>query len=368
MRRMLRRSVRLLACGLLLGGWAATSCGTGETSPDERTSGSTSSGAPTRTVGSPSPEPLHLRADLSEPPAGWTLVATIAFGPGPRSLGYVPSNESAPAGPSSFLVALDGSFWIADPVNKRIAHFSRAGTYLGQIADIAPTVSDLVLLPHGLVVLEDPREGQLALIGQAGTVERSSVALGGGPLALRSLVPLRRILVADASGFPDDPDSGPHGPVRLDPAGGSPYTAQQIPGIPVGPETWMNVEPLGDRDIQVRFVRPDLMVTQAIRFEVIHGESGTDVPALVGPGVEIVTAGAAGMYVRVSPARPQDRERLGDGRWYMQLGPDGAPLVWERLPDPGVDDEAQVRHLATARDGSVYLMVPVPEGVRIYRR
>ena len=366
MRRVARR-LALVVCFVCVSALGA-GCASVEKAPRARTPDPSTPAPPAETAASATPEPLHLRADLSEPAAPWTLVATVPFGAGPRSLGYVASNESAPVEPSSFAVALDGSFWIADPVNARIAHFSRAGTYLGEIPDLAPTVSDLVLLPDGMVALEEPSEGRLALIDLDGGVKRSSVALDGRPLALRSLVPLRRVLVADASGFPDDPGSGPAGPVRLDPVPGSPYVAEQIPGVPVGPETWMEVEPLGDRDIQVRFVRSDLTVTQPIRFEVIHGESGTDIPALVGPGVEIVTAGSAGIYVRVSPARPKERERFGDGRWYLQMGPEGDPLVWERLVDPGVDDEAQLRHLATARDGSIYLMVPMREGVRIYRR
>jgi hypothetical protein len=75
-----------------------------------------------------------------------------------------------------------------------------------------------------------------------------------------------------------------------------------------------------------------------------------------------------GVLVELSPTRPRDADRLGGGRWYLQIGLDGEPLVWEPIVYGYHQQEEQVRHLAPGPEGSVYLMVLTRRGEDIYRR
>ena len=43
-------------------------------------------------------------------------------------------------------------------------------------------------------------------------------------------------------------------------------------------------------------------------------------------------------------------------------------MLWERLPQAGVDDSEQFRHLAVGPDGHLYLMVLTSSGAEILRR
>ena len=71
-------------------------------------------------------------------------------------------------------------------------------------------------------------------------------------------------------------------------------------------------------------------------------------------------------YVKISSALPGGGP--AGGRWLLALSEDGTGLLWERLPDPGVGDEQQWRHLTVGPNGDIYLMVPDEGGVTIYRR
>jgi hypothetical protein len=69
--------------------------------------------------------------------------------------------------------------------------------------------------------------------------------------------------------------------------------------------------------------------------------------------------------VSVSADRP--RNAHDGGRWLLRLG--GGPLLWERLPEPGIpDDPPQWRHIAVGPDGSIYLMLAEDGGELILRR
>ena len=72
------------------------------------------------------------------------------------------------------------------------------------------------------------------------------------------------------------------------------------------------------------------------------------------------------MFVMLTPSRPTDARRYGGGRWLLRLG--RSPVLWERLPDPGIADEPQRRHISLGPDGSIYLMVAEKQGVVILRR
>ena len=60
--------------------------------------------------------------------------------------------------------------------------------------------------------------------------------------------------------------------------------------------------------------------------------------------------------------------RFGGGRWFLEIPDNEGPLLWERLPDPGADDDEVVRHLSGGPGGSTFLMQAARRGVRILER
>src|SRR5438067_12787062 len=78
---------------------------------------------------------IVLRADLSEPPRRWHVVARIPYGPRASELGLVPSGRSSPLRlvPFAFAIGQDRSIWVLDAVKRRIAHYAADGHYLGAV-------------------------------------------------------------------------------------------------------------------------------------------------------------------------------------------------------------------------------------------
>jgi hypothetical protein len=315
---------------------------------------------------------LELRADLSEDPVRWRLVTSIPFGPRREELGYYFNRNrgSLPLLPRSFAVANDGSFWILDPVKKRVARFSRAGEFLEAVGGFrldrfSPRPKDVAVLgDHVYVVEEEFARATLTRIGSDRRRMPEALRDRSHPVAVSFLLPSVGRLIARIGGYADPPGTGPvgygelpfRGPLRL------------LPGVPVDDETWVDIRAPGDQDLEFASIRGAMQALQPIRVSTFGGAPSRKLPALVGPAIEATFPKAVGIYVRVAPARPSDAERYGGGAWYLRLGVDRTPLVWERIPQAGVSDEEQVRHLASGADGRVYLMVPDREGERIYVR
>jgi hypothetical protein len=104
-----------------------------------------------------------------------------------------------------------------------------------------------------------------------------------------------------------------------------------------------------------------------VRVDVRTRRAGRSVSldAVVGPGNLVVAGTDLYLYVRVSATVPGSGGQVG-GRYLLRVG--DSPLAWERLPDPGADDDQQFRHLALGPDGALYLMVTDRAAVRILRR
>ncbi len=363
----LRRRLLAAAAALAL---IPVSCGTGEDDgahPRRRESPQATPAPRTMTL-----ERLELRADLSEDPVRWRLVASIPFGPRRDELGYYFNRNrgSLPLLPRSFAVATDGSFWILDPVKKRIARFSRAGEFIEAVGGFkldrfSPRPKDMgVLGDHVYVVEEEFARATLTTIGPDRRRMPEALRDGSHPLAVSLLLPSVGRLIARIGGYADPPGTGPvgygelplRGPLRL------------LPGVPVDEGTWVDLRAPSNQDLEFASTRGVMHAVQPIRVSVLAGTPSRKLPALVGPAIEATFPKAVGSYVRVAPARPSDAERYGGGAWYLRLGVDRTPLAWERIPEARVSDEEQVRHLAAGPDGRVYLMVPDREGERIYVR
>lgn len=315
---------------------------------------------------------IELRADLSERPARWHLVTSIPFGPGRDELGYFFNRNrgSLPLLPRSFAVANDGSFWILDGVKKRVARFSRTGDFIEAVGGFkldrfSPRPKDVAVLGDRVYVVEEEfARAALTTIGPKRRRVPKALKDRSHPVAVSLLLPSVGRLIARIGGYADPPGTGPVGygelplraPLRL------------LPGVPIDDETWVDVLAPGDQDLEFTSIRGGMRSVQPIRVAVFGGTPSRKLPALVGPAIEATFPDAVGIYVRVAPAGPADAERYGGGAWYLRLGVDRTPLVWERLPEAQVSDEEQVRHLAAGPDGRVYLMVPDREGEKIYVR
>jgi hypothetical protein len=74
------------------------------------------------------------------------------------------------------------------------------------------------------------------------------------------------------------------------------------------------------------------------------------------------------VWVKGAPLRADDAARYGGGSWLLRYPTDGSPLVFERLPEPAMEDGYQARHLAVDDSGRVYLLLTLRGGMAIYRR
>jgi hypothetical protein len=348
----------------------------------------TGSGQASLTGPSPTPRPstspaeasrpldrVILTADLSEPPVAWELVATIPFGDGLKRLGLVtdPHHTPIPYLPRSFAVAPDGSFWILDVLNHRLAHYGPRGRYLGDVGGFkfdrfSPQPRD-VLFSGGrmYVVEEDHLRAVLVTVEPGGALHRTHLYDQGQEVVVTMLFPDDRGVAGWIGGYADNPGAGPRGVARFAP----PESGVQIllPGVPVPPDRFVDVEAPSDQELEVRLTSASRGSVLPLTVRVVTAaRGGKQIPAVMGPNMEAVAGGEVALYVPISPARPGDAERYGGGPWLLRTAINGGPLVWERLPKPGISAEDQVRHLAAGPDGSLYLMVPTKAGERIYRR
>ena len=315
---------------------------------------------------------LELRADLSERPAKWRLLARIPFGPRKEELGFFYDRRrgSLPSLPRSFAVAEDGSFWILDGIKRRVAHFSRTGKFIEDVggfrADrMSPRPKDVAVVRDRIYVVEEEfGRATLTTIGPERRRAPEPVTDGPRPVAVSLVLPAAGRLVARIGGYADPPGTGPTGYAEL------PFedSLRLLPGVPVDEQTWVDIDAVGDQDFEFTSRRGTAESIQPIHVDVLAGSPSRKVPGLVGPAIEATFDQGVGMYVRATPSNPSDAERFGGGAWYLRLGADRSRLLWERLPDPAISAEEQVRHISAGPDGRVYLMVPDARGERIYVR
>jgi hypothetical protein len=308
----------------------------------------------------------------------WELVARVPFGAAANELGTLtdPTKAPHPVIPPSFAVASDGSFWVADPVKLRLAHYSSTGAFLGSVSGLYfdrhhPHARDVIATAAGLDVLE-VRDfvSRITRFDQRGRLSSVSPA---GHAIVGLLFPAARGVTASLAGSYSGSghigstfSADPQGFAAFDPSSSGAFHV--LPGLPVAPGRWISARratPTADQSFTLTYSSRESAVERPLRVVVV-GETGTKpLPAVVGPNIEAAVASSVAMFVRLSTSNPNGQPVGGD--WYLQLGP-GQPVVWERLPASPLDDSQQVRHLVAGPNGGVYLMVADANGESIYRR
>jgi hypothetical protein len=308
-----------------------------------------------------------LTADLSEGPARWTEVASIPLGDAATELRYEPAHEIPAAEPTAFGVASDGSLWFVDPANHRLAHFTGTGRFLEEIRGTYNRVSrDLVFAGGRMLVLSKYHVGEIEQFRGRDRAGGASVHDTGGTVYVTDLVPTPSGLFAQVSGLTTPPATGPIGLYGVDvPGSGAIRTA---PGLPLGPDRWVGLDADGSVDLAFRFVESGRQTVLPFHVDVRTKRDGRRVAldAVVGAGNFVVSGGDLYLYVRISASIPGEGGEQVGGRYLLRVGE--SPLLWERLPDPTVDDVEQFRHLTLGPDGRLYLMVTDRGAVRILRR
>ncbi len=324
-----------------------------------------------RVTTSPTPtitrlDEIVLGADPSETPAPWTHVLFIPFGNDPDELRYVPAHEAPTIEPTSFAVAADGSFWIMDPANHRLCHFSGKGMLVSQVLGFHALSRDVAIYGPDVLAMRQYQFGRLVRISPAGTLERYEFKLHRHSLYVSDIIPSGDTLVVRSSGYTRPVATGPtgfyeatlHAPVP---------DLLELPGVPLQSRRWFQLHDSGPQDLVLDFITPEGTTEQPIHIQIVDRPvSGSQqLEGLVGAGGYVAGDGDISLYVKMSVSLP-DGSQVG-ARYLLRMG--SSPMLWERLPDPkGVDDDDQWRHLTRGPDGDLYLMVTDKDGIRIYRR
>jgi hypothetical protein len=317
-----------------------------------------------------------LEAAVSEPPRRWARVLAVGFGGGERRLGSVQAERfGAPVFPLSFAVARDGSFWILDPVKRRVAHFSRRGGYVGELRGGIrfelrhPLPKDVVVVGERVHLLEERtgrgfREAVRELRPGAPARVTSLVRRGRGPLLLE-LVPNQPRLTAFTLGEQDQRAhlTGRSGVGWLEVPGSGAW--HPLPGYPLR-EGWASLVFRGSNVIELTRTRPSGAPTsRRVEIDVVDDDGKR--AATIAAAADVLPVGdSLGLYLRVS-SDYVGRPNVG-GRWYLQLSAKGVE-TWERLPEGTIrDDSIQERHITTGPDGTVHLMLANRTGIEILER
>jgi len=314
---------------------------------------------------------VELRAYLSERSGRWEPVVTIPFGADAPGLAFAPAHESPAVEPSAFAVAPDGTIWILDAGKSRLAHYGRAGRFLGAIAGLSPHARDVAFAGDAMWVI-DREQGFLAAAVPTGELVRTAFAEGDHVVHLLQLVPDGSRLVAHVDAEPYAAASGVGTELfgRLETSGAG--RVELLPGLPAGQGRWIRVVDRGLADpheLDLEYVSASAVQVQPF---VVHlltegAPTGRRIPSVSGP-VEFASSGAeVYITVAIAPDRPR-HTGLGGGRWLLRVGTDASPLLWERLPQAGIDDSEQLRHLSVGPDGRLYLMILTSKGAEILRR
>jgi hypothetical protein len=319
---------------------------------------------------SPSPsvtmlDPLTLTASLDEPGVTWTEVARIPAGEDETGVGIQPCFHCGDQElPTSLAVGRDGTYWIADPYKRRIAHFHADGSFLEAFATEAGP-ADLTFVGDRLYMLLTEGGSMIASLGPDGLEAPITVNHEGRPLQVQALIGGQDELLVLVSGA-ERLLGGYWAFAIVDPMTGqvTPSSGLSDGGSRVGLVPLLD-EPPGTFEIRWFPAQDELglVAAQDVRFQLER--DGRELRTTVGD-----------TYLRVSTRRGvATLMSIGDGQgipvgvWYLEITPEGGAPTFERIAEAGLGGTANNRrYLTVGPDGDVYLMRLFDDGVGIYRR
>jgi hypothetical protein len=314
-------------------------------------------------------DPLILTASLDEPPVSWTKLAFLPAGQRESEIGYSPCSDCVLPVPSALAVDRDGSFWIADGLKARIAHFARDGSFIeafpaqiGSAVGDSETSADLAFVGDRLYVLLEERKPRIAPVESGGLGEAIIVNNEGQRLHIEALISGQNELLALISGA-ERLLGGYWAFATVDPATGQVTPA---PGVRDSTGAYVDLQPKLDGSpgtFEIRWSREGhgLVAVQELRFQLVRG--GEERKTSVGD-TYVRTATHWGVATVMSIGAGQG---IPVGKWYLEILPESPPIVFERLPDDGFIRNVR-RYLTVGPDGQVYWMRLLEDGLRIYRR
>jgi hypothetical protein len=306
---------------------------------------------------------------LDEPPVIWTEVGFIPAGDAEHEIGYSSCSDCVLPVPSALAVDRDGSFWIADGLKARIAHFARDGSFIeafsadiGSALPIPEHSADLAFVGDRLYVLLEEGGSRVVPVQADGLGEPILVNNEGQKLHVEALIPGQDQLLVLISGA-ERILGGYWAYATVDPATGQ---VTPSPGVLDSVESYVEVQPLLDGPpgtFEIRWSREGrgLVAGQELRFQLVRG--GEERRTSVGD-MYVRTATHWGVATVVSIG---DGQGLPVGKWYLEIVPESPPMVFERLPGEGLIGDVR-RYLTVAPDGQVYWMRLLEDGLHIYRR
>ncbi|HVV74552.1 MAG TPA: hypothetical protein VHC43_00835 [Mycobacteriales bacterium] len=128
-------------------------------------SGTTAAPKPTPSGSAPAPAAAQvLSINVANPPQRWRTVASFTYGKRANQLGppagRVAGRDGSAAGgalafPPAAIAVIDNSLWVLDQNKHRVAHFTLAGHYLGEVRGVSATARDLAAYPDGHFLVID---------------------------------------------------------------------------------------------------------------------------------------------------------------------------------------------------------------------
>ena len=314
-------------------------------------------------------DPLVLTASLDEEPVTWSEVAFVPAGESDDEIGYSRCSDCVLPAPSALAVDRDGSFWIADGLKARIAHFARDGSFIeafpariGSALPVAEHAADLAFVGDRLYVLHEEGASRIAQVEADGVGEPIVVNHEGRGLQVEALIPGQDEILVLVSGA-ERLLGGYWAYATVDPASGQVTPSS---GVQDSTGAYSNLQPLLDGPpgtFEIRWFRDGhvLVAAQEVRFQLVRG--GQDVKTSVGD-TYVRTATRWGVATVISIG---DGQGVPVGAWYLEVLPESPSSTIERLP--GNDFIGDVRrYLTVGPDGHVYWMRLLEDGLHIYRR
>jgi hypothetical protein len=318
----------------------------------------------------PSPlDPLVLTASLDEEPVTWPEVAFVPAGSAEQEIGYSNCSDCVLPVPSALAVDRDGSFWIADGLKARIAHFARDGSFIeafpaeiGSALPVSEHAADLAFVGDRLYVLLEEGSSKIAPVAPVGLGGPIFVNNEGQRLHVEALIPGQDQLLVLISGA-EQLLGGYWAYATVDPATGQ---VTPSPGVLDSVESYIDIQPgleapPGTFEIRWFHEGRGMVAVQELRFQLVRG--GEERRTSVGD-MYVRTATHWGVATVVSVG---DGQGTPVGKWYLEILPESPSITFERLPDEGFIGNVR-RYLTVGPDGHVFWMRLLEDGLHIYRR